>query len=154
MRLIELQSYSNRAECIESHWRDVSTLSSKYSYANSNIEDFGGSAERAGGSDIAISSSKPGSTAPLGARRSGIPTGEQMDSRGSVRHCDGTACWRRRMVRDAAGEGTDGSRCLFRAIVSDLRRVGIQADNTSTISGGQVVGRPPLTQTTPNTHAR
>ena len=104
MRLIESESYSNRAQCIESHWRDVSTLSSKYSYANCNSEDLGGSAKRSGDPDMATSSSEPASTAVRGAAGSGIQTAEQMDSRRSVRPFGRTACWRRPVGRDAAGK--------------------------------------------------
>ena len=117
MRLIESESYSNQAWCIESHWRDVSTLSPKYSYANCNIENLGGSAKRSGDPDMATANSKPDSTAARGAARSGIQAAEQMDSRRSVRPFGGTACWRRRVGRDAAGGAAAGSRCLFRAIV-------------------------------------
>ena len=117
MRLIESESYSNRARCIESHWRDVSTLSSKYSYANCNTENLGGSAKRSGDPDMATSSSKPASTAARGAARSGIQTAEQMDSRGSVGAFGGTACWGRHVGRDAAAGAANGLRCFFRANV-------------------------------------
>lgn len=117
MRLIESESYSNQAQCVESHWRDVSTLSSKYSYANCNSENLRGSAKRSSDPDMATSSSEPTSTAACGAARSCIQTAEQMDSSGSVRPFGGTACWRRRVGRGAAGGAAAGSRCLFRAIV-------------------------------------
>jgi hypothetical protein len=97
MRLIELQSYSNRAECIESHWRDVSTLSSKYSYANYNIEDFGGSAGRSGYPDIAATSTKPTPAATRCAVRSSVQTAEQMDSRRSIYFCRRAPCGRCRV---------------------------------------------------------
>ena len=93
----------------------------KYSYANRNNEDLGGSAKRSGASNLAASSSKPHSTAARGAARSGIQTAEQMDSRGSVGAFGGTACWGRHVGRDAAAGGANGFRCLFRANVEVAR---------------------------------
>jgi hypothetical protein len=117
MRLIQSESYSNRAEWIESHLAGRINPLVKYSYANRNNEDLGGSAKRSGDSNLAASSSKPDSTAARGAARSGIQTAEQMDSRGSVGAFGGTACWGRHVGRDAAAGAANGLRCFFRANV-------------------------------------
>ena len=110
MRLIQSESYSNRAEWIESHLAGRINPLVKYSYANRNNEDLGGSAKRSGDPDMATSSSKPASTAARGAAGSGIQTAEQMDSRRSVRPFGRTACWRRPVGRDAAGKAACRSR--------------------------------------------
>jgi hypothetical protein len=97
MYLIESKSYLIRAQCVESFWRDVSTLSSKYAYANYNIEDLGS------GADIATSSSKPAIPATRCVVRYGVQIAEQMDSRRSIYSCRGAACGRCHVGGDAAG---------------------------------------------------
>ena len=110
MCLIESKSYLNRAQCVESLWRDVSTLSSKYAYANYNIEDLGSSAERSGGADIATSSSKPVIPATRCVVRCGVQIAEQMDSRRSIYSCSGAARGRCHVGGDAAGKTAGRSR--------------------------------------------